>query len=69
MHPEETLTSPLVLLFRQAVGADKQIAYSTLDEIVGYIPTISSDLFSFPLIACISEEVDPELFEWYVVKT
>ncbi|CAJ1934872.1 unnamed protein product [Cylindrotheca closterium] len=48
----------------KAVGADKQIAFSTLDEIVGYIPQISSELFSFPLIACISEEVDPELYEW-----
>ncbi|KAL3940561.1 MAG: hypothetical protein SGBAC_004917 [Bacillariaceae sp.] len=48
----------------KAVGADQQISYSALDVKVGYIPTISSDVFSFPLIACISEEVDPELFDW-----
>eukprot|EP00980_Cylindrotheca_fusiformis_P007077 scaffold1482_cov120-Cylindrotheca_fusiformis.AAC.19 len=46
------------------VGADQNIAFSTVGQRSGYLPLVSSPFFSFPLIACLSDEVDEELFDW-----
>ena len=46
-------------------GEDKEIDFSSCEEISGYIPELKCPQFTFPLIAASNwESVDPELFEW-----
>jgi hypothetical protein len=48
----------------QAVGSDQNIPFSEVDSRNGYIPQVESPLFSYPLIACDSAKIDPELYDW-----
>jgi hypothetical protein len=47
-----------------AVGADKATPFSQVASRSGYIPQVMSSLFSYPLIACDSDDIDPELYDW-----
>lgn len=46
------------------MGDDQGIAFSDVAARNGYIPQVNSALFAYPLIACDSEQVDSELYEW-----
>ncbi|CAJ1969146.1 unnamed protein product [Cylindrotheca closterium] len=48
----------------QPVGAHKTIPFSDLHIRSAYIPGVVSPLFAFPLIACHTESIDAELFDW-----
>lgn len=46
------------------VGGDQKIPFSDLHIRSAYIPGVVSPLFAFPLIACRTEAIDAELFDW-----
>ena len=45
-------------------GDDQGIPFSEVASRSAYIPQVRSPLFSYPLIACNSELIDEELFDW-----
>jgi hypothetical protein len=47
-----------------SVGDDQGIAFSTVESRSAYIPQVTSQLFAYPLVACKTDDVDPELFDW-----
>ncbi|KAG7353258.1 calcium-activated chloride channel [Nitzschia inconspicua] len=47
-----------------AVGDDQGIHYSDVTSRSAYIPQVFSGMFSYPLIACNTEKIDEELFDW-----
>jgi hypothetical protein len=46
------------------VGEDQGIAFSTVPSISAYVPQVSSPMYSYPLLACDTNGVDPDLFDW-----
>ena len=48
----------------QAVGDDQGIAFSDVAAICAYIPQVESPLFAYPLLACKSEGLDTNLYDW-----
>ena len=48
----------------QPSGEDQGIPFSTVKSISTYVPQISSNLFSYPLLGCDVDGVDPDLFDW-----
>lgn len=47
-----------------AVGEDQGINYSEVTSRCAYIPQVVSGLFAYPLIACNTDDIDEELFDW-----
>jgi hypothetical protein len=47
-----------------AVGDDQGINYSDVTSRSAYIPQVFSGLFSYPLIACNTDKIDEELYDW-----
>jgi len=45
-------------------GDDQGIRFSKVQSISAYIPQVSSTIFSFPLLACPVDNLDPELYDW-----
>jgi len=45
-------------------GEDQHIDFSTVPAIDTYIPQIGSPYFNHPLLACVSEGIDENLFNW-----
>lgn len=55
------------MLFRsnyEACGNDQDVPFSDVPTISSYIPEVRSHLFSYPLLAVDTDNVDPELYEW-----
>jgi hypothetical protein len=48
----------------KAVGDDQGIAYSDVTSRSAYIPQVASPLFTYPLVACNTDKIDEELFDW-----
>jgi hypothetical protein len=57
-------SSLLATVRYQAVGDDQNIPFSEVGSRNAYIPEVNSPLFSYPLIACDSDDIDPELYDW-----
>mmetsp|Transcript_11710 Transcript_11710/g.14555 ORF Transcript_11710/g.14555 Transcript_11710/m.14555 type:complete len:180 (+) Transcript_11710:35-574(+) len=38
--------------------------FSKLEASAAYIPQVKSPEYSYPLVACCTEDIDPELYEW-----
>lgn len=51
-------------LLPKAVGDDQDIPFSTVASRNAYIPEVISPMFPYPLIACKTDDIDPELYEW-----
>ena len=49
----------------KAVGESQGIPYSTLRSRCAYIPQVTSNFFSRPLIACKIDDINEELFDFY----
>lgn len=47
-----------------AVGDDQNIPFSQVAARSAYIPQVESPLFSYPLLACDTDEIDEELYDW-----
>lgn len=47
-----------------AVGDDQNIPFSQVTSRSAYIPQVYSPMFPYPLIACDSDAVDEELYDW-----
>jgi hypothetical protein len=47
-----------------AVGEDQGINYSQVPSRSAYIPQVFSGLFAYPLIACSTDRIDEELYNW-----
>ena len=45
-------------------GDDQGIAFSQVHSISAYVPQVSSTSYSYPLLACSVDGIDPELFDW-----
>uniref|UniRef100_A0A7S2YHU2 CSC1/OSCA1-like cytosolic domain-containing protein n=1 Tax=Entomoneis paludosa TaxID=265537 RepID=A0A7S2YHU2_9STRA len=45
-------------------GQDQKINFSEVPSISAYVPQVESNLFSYPLVACEVDEIDPNLFDW-----
>lgn len=61
------IISVQTMLFRsnyEACGDDQGIPFSEVPVISSYIPEVRSDLFSYPLLAVDTDDVDEELYEW-----
>lgn len=57
----------LTLLFRgsyKARGDDQGIPFSSVDSISAYVPQVESPVYSYPLLACNIDGIDPELLDW-----
>lgn len=48
----------------KAVGDDQNIPYSEVESRSAYIPQVVSPIFSFPLLACNTDNIDEELYDW-----
>lgn len=60
MHRKATL----IKVFSKSVGDDQNIPFSQVTSRYAYIPQVHSPLFSYPLLACDSDKIDEELYEW-----
>ena len=47
-----------------AVGDDQGIRYSDVTSRSAYIPQVHSPLFAYPLVACNTDVIDEELYDW-----
>jgi hypothetical protein len=47
-----------------AVGDDQGINYSEVLSRSAYIPQVVSGLFAYPLVACSTDKIDEELYDW-----
>eukprot|EP00580_Thalassiosira_gravida_P016537 CAMPEP_0201659950 /NCGR_PEP_ID=MMETSP0494-20130426/2690_1 /ASSEMBLY_ACC=CAM_ASM_000839 /TAXON_ID=420259 /ORGANISM="Thalassiosira gravida, Strain GMp14c1" /LENGTH=774 /DNA_ID=CAMNT_0048137655 /DNA_START=1861 /DNA_END=4185 /DNA_ORIENTATION=+ len=55
------------MIFRsnyETCGKDQGIPFSDVATISSYVPEVKSDVFSYPLLAVDTEDVDDELYEW-----
>jgi len=48
----------------ETCGDDQGIPFSDVAAISSYVPEVKSDLFSYPLLAVDTNDVDEELYEW-----
>lgn len=48
----------------EPVGDDQGIPFSQVEARSAYIPQVASPLFSYPLLACNTESIDEELYDW-----
>jgi len=48
----------------KANGDDQAIGFSEVRSMSAYIPQVSSDVFSYPLLACSCEGILDDLFDW-----
>jgi hypothetical protein len=48
----------------EAVGGDQNIPYSEVASRSAYFQQVLSPLFAYPLIACDTDSVDKEIYEW-----
>ena len=46
------------------VGDDQGIHYSDVTSRSAYIPQVYSPLFAYPLVACNTDLIDEELYDW-----
>jgi len=47
-----------------AVGDDQNIPFSKVASRSAYIPQVASPLFAYPLVACNTDKIDEELYDW-----
>mmetsp|Transcript_3896 Transcript_3896/g.5032 ORF Transcript_3896/g.5032 Transcript_3896/m.5032 type:complete len:564 (+) Transcript_3896:145-1836(+) len=47
-----------------ACGDDQGINFSEIPSVSAYIPQVHSKYYSFPLIACRTDQINPELLDW-----
>ena len=45
-------------------GDDQHIPFSEVPSISAYIPQVDSNVFSYPLLACTTQDMDPELLDF-----
>jgi len=48
----------------EPVGDDQNIPFSSVESRSAYIPQVVSPQFSYPLLACSSDSIDEELYDW-----
>lgn len=48
----------------KAVGDDQGIPFSSVTSRSAYLPSVTSRLFAYPLIACNTDGIDEELYDW-----
>jgi hypothetical protein len=48
----------------KTVGEDQGIPYSEVTSRSAYIPQVTSALFAYPLVACNTDNLDEELYDW-----
>ena len=48
----------------EPVGEDQGIPFSEVESRSAYIPQVVSPQFSYPLLACNSDSIDEELYDW-----
>jgi hypothetical protein len=48
----------------KANGDDQAVGFSEVRSMSAYIPQVSSDIFSYPLLACSSEGILDDLYDW-----